>query len=191
MSSMDDKWRNYMMQVSKFDAPRELKEQLFIQLDKREWSHALKGLNSTKTPSTLKAPVGSSSTYDRLSYLSSGWLSRAAAGLVLISLSIIYLEYNRSDNLSYEKITYTNWSEVFSSDEWLYMDEFCEIHDLSCEDMEVEDIQKEWDELIDAMHDIKKSLGSYGQDDFLIRELTHLEHEHAELINELIKRIWS
>lgn len=184
-------WKEFLSKLDTHEAPDQFEWDALNSTRDRDWKALLNQLPPEIAPDfEMKAPK--EALFNTI-FKNKSNLIKIAAGLLLL-LSVWMFWPLREDDSSIVLTTQLSEQTLFAGS--IYeavwsLDEFCAAYEIKCDQQELGQFREEWEEVSTAILLILESL-EYNQDDeFLLRQLSTLETRHSELVNELIKIVWS
>lgn len=162
-------------------------------IDRLEWRTKLEKSLPTHTAPERWEDIDKG-IYPKQPLLSPKKLKWMALFIILISTLVLYLYLlDFADEKQTDTHEHLN-EEVdmaWDSKQWLYFDEFCEEHFISCDILNMDSLHTEWDETVKNLFDLKESIIEYGKEELLLHELNRLEAEYTELVTRFLNTLLS
>jgi len=189
----EELWREKLSGLESYQTSSGLDHQIAEALDRLAWHTQLeKSLPTHAAPDTwpqidkaLRAPQ----VPNRILVL-----KRVAVALIVLGGIFFFLRFHhltKKDTLIHYEVEGEEIALGWEGQQWMYFDEFCAEHQVSCDLLHLEDLRMDWDATVKALHDLKEAMGLYGKEEHLLDELNRLEAEYATLVNRFLNALLS
>lgn len=191
MTENDKDWKELLNKLDHHEAPDQFDMEALSKNTDQDWTTLLNKLPAETAPEAEIAILKEARSFSVFKS-TSNWIKIAASLLILVSIFVLW-PMKKSDPsivLSMQE----GGQKLFAGsnqESTLSLDEFCAAYEIKCDQYELEEFRTEWEEVSSAIITLLGSLEHNQYDEFLLRQLSVLEARHAELVNELLKIVWS
>lgn len=184
-------WKALLSKLETHEAPDHFNMDDLHKNQDQDWTTLLNKLPAEIAPEN-EIEIKKETTISTILLSTKSWLKIAASLLILLSVWMFWPVRNNNSSIVLTKQladqTIFNGSNIEAA--WS-LDEFCAAYEIKCDQQELGQFRQEWEEVSTAILLILESLEHNQNDEFLLRQLSTLEARHAELVNELLKIVWS
>lgn len=184
-------WKALLSKLDTHEAPDHFNlDALNKNLD-QDWATLLNKLPVENAPE-LKIEIKKEVKVSTILLSTKSWLKIAASLLILLSAWMFWpVNNNDSSTVLTKQLAEQTIFDGSNLEAAWSLDEFCAAYEIKCDRQELGQFRQEWEEVSTAILLILESLENNQNDEFLLRQLSTLEARHAELVNELLKIVWS
>ena len=121
--------------------------------------------------------------------------SHAAVAMVVLGLSLGLVIYNKNSqqqvSYSIEKVDsrLQNEDGQVTDSQYQRLKAYCEMETLVCTSKDYKRLQEEYEKLNEASVQLRQAIGEYNTEVELVRQVTILEEQKADVLNEMAKMI--
>ncbi len=191
MKENDKNWKELLNKLDQHEAPDQFNVDALSENTDQDWMTLLNKLPEEIAPET-ELNIQQEAKIRTLFKSTKNWLKIAASLLIVVSVWMLWPEKNTDSSIVLTKQPTEQVLLNVSNEEAAWsLDEFCTAYEIKCDQQELGQFREEWEEVSTAVVSILESLENNQNDEFLLRQLSTLEARHAELVNELLKIVWS
>ncbi len=184
-------WKKLLSKLDSHQAPDMFNMDALDKDQDQDWTTLLNKLPEEKAPE-IELQIQKEAKISSMVISTRSWLKIAASLLILVSVWMFWPDKNEETSIVFTKqagvqnpLNVTNTEAAWS------LEEFCAAYEIKCDQQELGQFREEWKEVSTAILSVLESLENNQNDEFLLRQLSTLEARHAELVNELLKIVWS
>lgn len=191
MKEKDKNWKELLNKLEKHEAPDQFNMDDLSKNTDQDWTTLLNKLPEEIAPEA-ELNIQQEAKIRTLFKSTKNWLKIAASFLIIVSVWMLWPEKNTDSSIVITKQVAEQTILNRSNEEAAWsLAKFCAAYEIKCDQQELGQFREEWEDVSTAVVSILQSLESNQNDEFLLRQLSTLEARHAELVNELLKIVWS
>lgn len=161
------------------------------ELDEEPLQNALKNLSEYEPDEQLWELIKKKSVQKR--HVNSAWWYAAALIVIGSTIGLWMWKGNKIQSVSYSEeavdLRLQVAKEQITDHQYQQLKTYCESETLVCNSEDFHRLKEEYETLRTAAEQLQQAMGKYNTEPELIRQFSTLEHEKANILNEMAKMI--